>query len=558
MTTARFGEGACVSRLLLLAWPLGFWLMLPSLLLAQVDLDEQVRSVAAQLRCPVCQNLSVADSPSETAQQMRGVILEQLQAGKTPEEVLAYFLSKYGDWILLSPRPQGFNLLVWLGPFAGAAVGLVVAVLAVRRWARRPRFRERPATDPVLLERVRREALNDDIEPSVLDPDERSPMELERESLYAALRELDSDYRSGKLSQTDYEALREVYEAREADVLAELDQHQLTPPPITHVPAPEHPATTPQLAPRVWSRRAWRLVAGSVFLVAFALALGYFLGQSVRPRLGPQDTITGDFLTGTGPGGIAPGSRESASDIDRLLASGRVAYERQDWRAAIDAFKQALALDGQNPEAHSYLGLILLQAGHGDAALLAIERALTKAPNHPMALWAKGLVLFEHKQDYAGAISLWETLMAANLAPANADTLAQWIVTARQRLVAQPAGPREVPTPGGIITGTVALAPSIRTQVPIDGVLFVIARQGDGPPLAVKRIPNPTFPVAFSLGRGDQMLAGTPFEGEVRLLARLKRDGTTGPPAPGDFAGEAQGPVRVGQHGVEIVLDQTY
>jgi tetratricopeptide (TPR) repeat protein len=227
-------------------------------------------------------------------------------------------------------------------------------------------------------------------------------------------------------------------------------------------------------------------------------------------------------------------------------------------RAAIDAFKHALALDGENPEAHAYLGLILLHAGHGDAALLAIERALTKAPNDPLALWAMGLVLFEYKQDYAGAISLWETLMAANLTPANADTLAQWIVTARQRLAAQPAGPREVPTPGGIITGTVALAPSLRTQVPIDGVLFVIARQGDGPPLAVKRIPNPTFPVAFSLGRGDQMLAGTPFEGEVRLLARLKRDGTTGPPAPGDFAGEAQGPVRVGQHGVEIVLDQTY
>ena len=54
------------------------------------------------------------------------------------------------------------------------------------------------------------------------------------------------------------------------------------------------------------------------------------------------------------------------------------------------------------------------------------------------------------------------------------------------------------------------------------------------------------------------MLAGTPFEGEVRLLAYLKRDGTAGPPAPGDLEGRAEVPVRVSQHGIEIVLDQAY
>lgn len=136
MSTARFGRATRWSRSLLMVWLLGFCLSLPPLVLAQMDLDEQVRQVAAQLRCPVCQNLSVADSPSETAQQMRAVIRDQLQAGKTPEEVLAYFRSKYGDWILRSPRPHGLNLLVWLGPFAGVAVGLGVVALAVRRWAR--------------------------------------------------------------------------------------------------------------------------------------------------------------------------------------------------------------------------------------------------------------------------------------------------------------------------------------------------------------------------------------------------------------------------------------
>jgi hypothetical protein len=74
----------------------------------------------------------------------------------------------------------------------------------------------------------------------------------------------------------------------------------------------------------------------------------------------------------------------------------------------------------------------------------------------------------------------------------------------------------------------------------------------------VKRLPNPTFPVAFSLGPEDQMLGGTPFAGEVTLLARLKRDGAAGPPAPGDLGGAAHTPIQLGQQGVEIVLDKAY
>ena len=148
--------------------------------------------------------------------------------------------------------------------------------------------------------------------------------------------------------------------------------------------------------------------------------------------------------------------------------------------------------------------------------------------------------------------------MAQNLAAADADRVAQMVTEARRRLAAQAAGPRQEPTSGGTVTGTVTLAPSLRAQVLSGGALFIIARRGDGPPLAVKRIPNPIFPVAFSVGPEDQMLGGTPFEGEMTLVARLKRDGRAGPPAPGDFEGRAAGPVRVGQRGVEIILDKAH
>lgn len=120
--------------------------------------EDTVRQIAAELRCVVCQNLSVADSPSEMANQMRGIIRERLQAGDTPEQVVAYFVDKYGEWILLSPRPRGFNLLVWVLPFAGIAVGLVSVLLLARRWSRRAASEPvAEAIDAATRERIRRE-----------------------------------------------------------------------------------------------------------------------------------------------------------------------------------------------------------------------------------------------------------------------------------------------------------------------------------------------------------------------------------------------------------------
>ncbi len=113
--------------------------------------------MAAQLRCVVCQNLSVADSPSETANQMRQIIRERLAAGESPEQVRAYFVEKYGQWILLSPPKEGFNLLVWVVPFAGLGAGLVLVAVVLRRWTRRPAAVPSTPVDAAMRERIRRE-----------------------------------------------------------------------------------------------------------------------------------------------------------------------------------------------------------------------------------------------------------------------------------------------------------------------------------------------------------------------------------------------------------------
>ena len=121
--------------------------------------EDQVREVAANLRCVVCQSLSVADSPSETANQMRAIVRERLVAGETPEQVTAYFVEKYGTLILLAPPRRGFDLLVWVVPFAGLVLGLVLAILAMRRWRRRSAGAAPPdAVDEATNARIRRMA----------------------------------------------------------------------------------------------------------------------------------------------------------------------------------------------------------------------------------------------------------------------------------------------------------------------------------------------------------------------------------------------------------------
>jgi cytochrome c-type biogenesis protein CcmH/NrfF len=122
----------------------------PSRVSADTALEALTRSVAAQLRCPVCQGLSLADSPSELALEMKDVVRQQLAAGRTPDEVKAYFVAKYGEWILLEPPRRGINLLAYALPAVAIVAGLGVIWLALRRWTSVPTSAEEvPAPNAV-------------------------------------------------------------------------------------------------------------------------------------------------------------------------------------------------------------------------------------------------------------------------------------------------------------------------------------------------------------------------------------------------------------------------
>lgn len=100
-------------------------------------LDDRVREIAKELRCPVCAGETVADSNAPLSVQMRGSIREKLEAGESREQILQSFVDSYGESILAEPPARGFALGVWVAPLVALAVGLGVVLAVLRGWRRR-------------------------------------------------------------------------------------------------------------------------------------------------------------------------------------------------------------------------------------------------------------------------------------------------------------------------------------------------------------------------------------------------------------------------------------
>jgi cytochrome c-type biogenesis protein CcmH len=518
------------------------------------EIEDQTRAIATELRCVVCQNLSVADSPSEMAQQMRAVVREQLEAGKTPEQVKEFFVSKYGEWVLLKPRTTGVSALLWILPYAVLLLGVAAALWLVRRWAavKKPG----PAAVPIAATEINDDALIGDFErPDPEDSSARASLLRQRAKLQDELAELDFDFQSGKLSESDHTALKQEIDRRVAVVSQQLRALPAEPPSKrTPRETMAHKKGTTVGAERSRFRR-WQLVSGAVFLVVFGLTLGVVLTQSLRPRLSENDTVTGDFLTGT---------RSSNSAVRTALAEGKTAFAHREFPKAIEAFKKALAADPDNPEAHAYMGYILLQAGHGDGALMAFDKALSGAPNFPMALWGKGMVLYRDKQDVAAAREIFEKLLS--LVPPGEERNEITKVLAEMPAAGTPTGPSKAPATKSAtssttqISGRITVAPELKAKVNPAAVLFVIARPAgaaSGPPLAVKRITQPRFPLDYVLSQDNVMMQGTPFTGSIAIAVRLDNDGDPVSRGAGDLTGDyKKNPVNVGTKDVDVVLDQ--
>jgi cytochrome c-type biogenesis protein CcmH len=103
---------------------------------AAPTLDDQVYAIARELRCPVCEAQTVAESDAELARQMRAEIRARLARGQSREEIVAYFVAQFGEGVLAAPPARGLGLLLWAFPAAALAAGMAVLWAFVR--AHRP------------------------------------------------------------------------------------------------------------------------------------------------------------------------------------------------------------------------------------------------------------------------------------------------------------------------------------------------------------------------------------------------------------------------------------
>jgi tetratricopeptide (TPR) repeat protein len=286
--------------------------------------------------------------------------------------------------------------------------------------------------------------------------DRRLELEEEKSALYRALRELQFDHEAGHLSDPDYESLRERYETRAAALITELDA--LGPATVIRGGpdmAPALPQRRTSRAPdqaaaaRVaWTRQPVTLAAGAVVLVIFGVVIGINAGRYTEPdqTMTPPGSrlpvpVPGASSVGPPPVGPPRIALEPGKPIPPEMLAGMLRAARQSlfdgrYSEAIAAYQAVLKRDERNVDAMTHLGLIVAVGGHADSALETFERALKIDPGYAPAYLYRGQVLYEQKQDYAGAVKSWERFLTLVPTGEDRDRVAELVKRARSQ---QPA-----------------------------------------------------------------------------------------------------------------------
>ena len=101
-------------------------------LFADTAIEARLTHLSRELRCVVCQNEALSESPAELATDMRQEIRGLMKAGKTDQEVIAFLTTRYGDFVLFRPPFKPVTYLLWVGPFAFLGLGVLIWFMALR------------------------------------------------------------------------------------------------------------------------------------------------------------------------------------------------------------------------------------------------------------------------------------------------------------------------------------------------------------------------------------------------------------------------------------------
>ncbi len=372
---------------------------------------DRVERLAARLRCPVCQSVSVADSPSQTAQAMRATIKQLVAQGRSDQQVIAWFQARYGPWILLDPPASGRTLPLWLLPAAGLVAGMLL--LAGYGWHRRApgkalTTQARTRLAEVLAKEQARapSTAADQDEPPNTPP---TPLEARKDQAVKDLLELERQVEMGEIEPGTAARLGAVYQADLAEAVAALDAQGNT---------PDQPPATP--AARRSNRR--RRVAGAlVAVVAFAVAVLLPRAIVARP---PGGFVSGvDAQSQAQPAAAAADNPQvtdaqlqAAVDANpevvamRLLLADRYFYEGKADQA-LAQYTEVLKRQ-PDPGALSHAGWLLAQAGKPQAGARLVQQSLAAKPDQPEALWFLANIQLFGLHDPKRAVDSLQRLLA--------------------------------------------------------------------------------------------------------------------------------------------------
>jgi cytochrome c-type biogenesis protein CcmH len=124
---------ALIALLIALAAPTAALAVEPDEILRDPALEARARNLSSELRCLVCQNQSIDDSAAPLARDLRLLVRERLSAGDSDSQVLNFLVARYGEFVLLKPRFELHNLLLWGLPPVVLVAGMIALFVTARR-----------------------------------------------------------------------------------------------------------------------------------------------------------------------------------------------------------------------------------------------------------------------------------------------------------------------------------------------------------------------------------------------------------------------------------------
>lgn len=350
--------------------------------------EDRVAALAQRLRCPVCQNEAIADSPSETAQQMMEIVREKVALGESDQMIVDYFVARYGQWVLLDPPLSGWFLPLWGLPVIVLVLGLVV------------------------IARRRRAAATEDTMESIR---EARPEEAQRQA------ELDLDELAAQVETKEISA----------DVAADLSARYSA----EKEAAARAGGRSNRVDDRTTRSRARLLTGWTMAVLAIGVVI-VMVVQAVEVRGGAAATVAaGRSLEDVTNEEMEAVLAENPDVVEMREALADRYFVESEYEAAIPHYLEVLQQDPQQSSAWARLGWSVYQFGEVDLAIEYVRRSLEVEPGRPESqLYLGSIYLYGHSDPQAALPLLESVAMRQDLPPDIRASVEQAIATARSAI----------------------------------------------------------------------------------------------------------------------------